>query len=221
MIVSSLTDKAEQQKAHRVALPREVQDVRASATADLRDKLQRGRAVPPAHPAGGGPAAERRAARPVESDHRPGLRLDRQHGDAGPAHRYVPQRLRFIQRDLSTVPEEIERLEGAASARSATPACASRCNATLDSSQRAGRGSAASCSGRMDAGRPATGSLAGRAGHRLLAAASDRQQGCRFRPDRAAARRHPRRGAGAARHRGLAERGLRSSTCDRSVRRAG
>ena len=71
VVSSSLTDKAEQQKVIE-SLFREKYSTAASAIGPAGE-AERGRAVPPAHPAGGGSAAQRRVARPAEGDHGAGL----------------------------------------------------------------------------------------------------------------------------------------------------
>ena len=91
IVWSSLTDKDEQQRIVE-ALFREKYNSRASTTAKLRAKLseaeqyhQRIRGVVEQQKSG---ILRDRHAR----DRRPGLRLDRQHGAPGPAHRCLPGR---------------------------------------------------------------------------------------------------------------------------------
>ena len=72
VVSSSLTDKAEQQKVIE-SLFREKYSTAGHPRSQPAGEAQRGRAVPPAHPAGGGSAAQRRVARPAEGNHGAGV----------------------------------------------------------------------------------------------------------------------------------------------------
>ena len=184
VVSSSLTDKAEQQKVIE-SLFREKYSTAGIRDRSLREKLNEAEQY-------------RQRIQQVVDQQRSGVLRDRLKATTVQVYDWIANMVALarridtfrsdaiIQRDLRTVPEEVRRLEGRLTLER-DPRVREQMQATLVSSREQGD-SLRELKGRMDRGRLATGSLAGVAGHRLFADAPHRQQGCRFRPDRAVAR---------------------------------